>query len=111
MASLYADEDFPHPVVAELLALGHDVLTAQDAGQANQKIPDAHVLAYATALGRAVLTHNRRDYFRLHKASAEHAGIIACTHDQHVAALARRIHDALTNVADLRGQLIRITRT
>lgn len=29
---LYADEDFPHPVVEELRRLGHDVLTAQEDG-------------------------------------------------------------------------------
>jgi Domain of unknown function (DUF5615) len=36
MASLYADEDFPLPVVVDLRNLGHDVLTAHEAGQANQ---------------------------------------------------------------------------
>jgi hypothetical protein len=30
MARLYADEDFPRPVVEELRRLGHDVLTVQD---------------------------------------------------------------------------------
>jgi len=57
-------------VADALRALGHDVLTALAAGQANQKIPDAQVLAYATSLDRAVVTHNRRDYMRMHKASA-----------------------------------------
>jgi len=56
MAMLYADENFSQPVVDALRALGHDVLTALDVGQANQKIPDAQVLAHATALDRAVLT-------------------------------------------------------
>jgi hypothetical protein len=31
MARLYADEDFPLPVVEELRHLGHDVRTVQDA--------------------------------------------------------------------------------
>jgi Domain of unknown function (DUF5615) len=90
MASLYADEDFPHPVVDKLRALGHDVLTAHDAGQANKKISDDQVLVHATASSRAVLTHNRRDYIRMHKASAQHAGIIACTRDPDTDALASK---------------------
>jgi len=111
MASLYADEDFPYPAVEELRTLGHDVLTAQDAGQANQKIPDDQVLAHATSLERAVLTHNRRDYIRLHRASTQHAGIVACTHDSDKVALARRIDAAIGKRSDLNGQLIRVTRT
>jgi Domain of unknown function (DUF5615) len=35
MAELYADEDFPFPVVERLRQLGHDVLTALEAGKAN----------------------------------------------------------------------------
>jgi hypothetical protein len=30
---LYADEDFPFPVVEQLRQLGHDVLTAQEDGR------------------------------------------------------------------------------
>lgn len=111
MALLYADEDFPHPVADALRSLGHDVLTAQAAGQANQKIPDAQVLAHAASLDRAVLTHNRRDFMRLHQASAKHAGIIVCTHDADAEALARRIHEAMVKVPDLHGQLVRIIRS
>ena len=111
MALLYADEDFPYPAVEELRTLGHDVLTAQEAGQANQKIPDVQVLAHATSLDRAVLTHNRRDYIRLHRASTQHAGIVVCTHNSDKVALAHRIGAALAKVPDLHGQLVRVTRT
>jgi hypothetical protein len=52
MASLYADENFPFPVVVRLRALGHDVLTALEDGRAGQKIPDPDVLARATELER-----------------------------------------------------------
>jgi hypothetical protein len=45
MARLYADEGFPKPIVEELRKLGHDVVTAQEAGKAGQRIPDADVLA------------------------------------------------------------------
>ena len=34
MAFLYADEQFPRQVVILLRALGHDVLTVQEAGKA-----------------------------------------------------------------------------
>src|SRR5438309_9251170 len=66
MARLYADEDFPLPVVERLRQLGHDVVTTLEAGQANQGIGDADQLAFATTLGRAILTRNRRRYVRLH---------------------------------------------
>ena len=59
MASLFADENFPLQVVEALRRLGHDVLTAHDAGQANQRIPDATLLGIATRLGRAMLTLSR----------------------------------------------------
>lgn len=60
MARLFADENFPLPAVEALRRLGHDVLTAVEAGQAGQGIADDAVLALAHALGRAVLTHNRK---------------------------------------------------
>jgi hypothetical protein len=65
---------FRSPVVEKRRMLGHDILTAHEAGQANQKIPDASVLAFAANLDCAVLTHNRRDYVRLHRHSSQHAG-------------------------------------
>ena len=63
MIKLYADEQFPLPVVKILRNLEYDILTVQDAGKADQKIPDPQVLVYATSLNRAVLTMNRRDLF------------------------------------------------
>ena len=45
MAKLYANENFPLPVVEELRRLGHDVLTIQEAGEAGQSVPDEQVLA------------------------------------------------------------------
>ena len=64
MVTLYVDGDFGYPVVQRLRQLGHDMLTAQEAGQAGQGIEDAAVLAFATAAGRAVLTFNRRHFIR-----------------------------------------------
>jgi Domain of unknown function (DUF5615) len=59
MASLYSNENFPLPVVEELRQLGHDVLTIQEAAQANQALSDERVLAFAHSQGRALLTLNR----------------------------------------------------
>ncbi|MBM4070302.1 MAG: hypothetical protein FJ271_15305 [Planctomycetes bacterium] len=108
MARLYADEDFHHRVVDELRNLGHDVLTAEDAGQAHQQISDEKVLAHAITAGRIVITHNRRDFIRLHKKSANHLGIIVCTRDPDVMALAERVHAAIVKTPDLDGKLVRI---
>ena len=110
MARLYADEDFDYPVVVELRRLGHDVLTVTEAGEANQRVADDEVLALAITQGRAVLTFNRRDFIRLHRAIRAHAGIVVCTWDRDRMALAARIHVALTNCPILDDHLIRIVR-
>ena len=47
MAAFYADENFPLQAVEALRRLGHDVLTAIEAGQANQRLPDDVVLDFA----------------------------------------------------------------
>jgi hypothetical protein len=59
MPRLYANENFPLPVVTELRRLGHEVLTIVETGQAGQAVPDEQVLAFAIVEGRAVLTLNR----------------------------------------------------
>jgi len=59
MARLYANENFPLPVVEQLRRLGHDALTIQEAGKADQSLPDEAVLEFARADGRAILTLNR----------------------------------------------------
>jgi hypothetical protein len=110
MALLYADEYFSYPVVEELRRLGHDVLTAQEAGQGNQRIIDADVLAFAIGRGRAVLTFNRRHFIRLHRQVQSHRGILICTRDDDIAALAGRIDQALANCLSLADQLLRIDK-
>lgn len=93
MARLYADEDFPRPVVEILRDLGHDVVTVQEAGRRGGI--DSQVLADGTADNRAVLTHNHRHYTRLHTQQA-HSGIISCTRDKDdLPGLAQRIHSAV----------------
>jgi hypothetical protein len=110
MARFYGNENFPQPVVDALRALGHDVLTSKDAGNANQRIEDPSVLAYATSLGRTLLTLNRRDFRRLHDTGAEHEGIVACTQDVNFAGQAQRIDAELRKHSKLKGQFIRVVK-
>jgi len=108
LARLYADEDFSRPVVELLIAFGHDVLTAQDAGNAGQRIPDDEVLAFAVSQKRTVLTFNRRDFLRLHNLYPEHTGIIICTEDLNRERLAIRINEAISSEKILTGKLMRV---
>ena len=110
MAALYADENFPEPTVVALRGHGHDVLIARDDGRGGQRIGDEVVLARATQLGRAVLTFDRRDYRRLHRASAAHAGILVCTEDTDFAGLALRIHAAIAAQPNLVGVVVSVIK-
>ena len=110
MARLYADENFPLPVVEELRRLGHDVVTMQDSGEAGQSMPDDAVLRTASSDQRAVLTLNRKHFIRLHIANPSHAGIIACTFDLDFVRQAGRIHAAAEAHGALAGTLLRINR-
>jgi predicted nuclease of predicted toxin-antitoxin system len=110
VARLYADEQFPLPVVQLLRPLGHDVLTVQEAGNAGLRIPDEEVLAFAVRNERAVLTLNRQDYIRLHRLQPDHAGIIVCSNDRNWERLATRINQAISTLETLSGNLIRVNR-
>ncbi len=110
MARLYANENFPLPVVKELLRLQHDVLTIHKAGKAGLSLSDEAVLDFASADNRAVLTLNRKHFIRLHKAKPIHAGIIVCTFDPDFTGQAHRIHAAIGSQTQLSGQLIRVNR-
>ncbi len=77
MARFYADEQFPLPVVELLRAFGHDVLTVQQAENADQGIPDEEVLAFAISQERSILTINRVDFIRLHRRDSNQFGITA----------------------------------
>jgi predicted nuclease of predicted toxin-antitoxin system len=110
MARIYADEHFPRIVSEFLRTAGHDMLTVQEAGNANQGIPDPEVLEFAASNDRAVLTLNRFDFIGLHKQQPNHAGIIVCKDDRDRNRLAVRINDAIAGEETLRGKLIRVNR-
>jgi predicted nuclease of predicted toxin-antitoxin system len=109
MTKFYTNENFSIPVAKELRKLGHDVLTCQEAGNANLGIPDDEVLTFAIEQNRVVLTTNRLDFIRLHRHTGAHSGIIVCTFDSNVVALAERIHLAVSNHhGEFANQLLRI---
>ncbi len=110
MARFYADEQFPFPVVELLRTLGHDVLTVQEAGNADRGIPAHEVLAFAISQERSVLTINRDDFIRLHRRIFNHFGIIVCTNNRNWEQFAARIDQAVIAEGNLQGKLIRVVR-
>lgn len=111
MARIYTNENFYLDSVKALRQLGHDVLAAKEAGNANLGIPDEEVLKFAKSENRIVLTLNRRHFVQLHRLHPLHPGIIVCTEDKDVEGLANRIHQALEAVGgNLENQLLRIVR-
>lgn len=110
MARIYANENFPLPVVEELRRLGHDMLTTLETGKANQSITDDAVLALAIQGRRAVLTLNRRHFIRLHQTQPAHHGIVVCTIDPDFVGQARRIDVVIREAGDLAAKLLRVNR-
>lgn len=110
MAKMYANENFPLGAVMALRDLGHDVLTSTESGMANRAIPDDEVLAFAVEQSRILLTFNRLHFKRLHGANPHHAGIVLCTIDPDVKALAQRIDAAVSAQPDMAGHLLRVNR-
>lgn len=91
--------------------MGHDVLTTHDSGKSNQGIEDDAVLRFATETCRCIVTLNRKDFMRLHRGNASHAGIIVCTQNCDYADFADRIDSVIRQSGDLTGQLLRVVRS
>ena len=79
---LYLDYDVDVSRAVRLQSRGHEVLTTRDAR--NMEASDEQQLIVATTEERVFLTHNRRDFRRLHRhwieAGRSHAGIIISAH-------------------------------
>jgi hypothetical protein len=71
-------------------------------------MPDPDVLALATAEGRAVLTLNRKDFYKLHDHSPSHAGIVVCVADLDFARLAQKIHEQIEAAGEIAGRIMRV---
>ena len=110
MARFYSNENSPLLTVVKLRELGHEVATALEAGNANQRVADEAVLAYGISENRAVLTINRKHFIALHQQMPAHCGIVVCSLDADFAGQANRIHEAISIHADLTGMLIRVNR-
>jgi len=95
MARLYANENFPLPVVMELRRVGHDVLT---------------VRVEFGAIGEAGGVDDEPEAFHaLHGMmpdSPRHRGVV----DADFAGQAQRIHASLALHANLLGRLVRVNR-
>ncbi len=110
IARLYSNENFPLPAVEALRRFGHDVVTTHDEGKSQQNIPDDEVLRFAVENGRAVITHNRQDFIRLHREQPEHEGIIVCTDNPAFEELAAKVDAKLATMKSIKGLLVRINR-
>ena len=110
MARLFADENFPFPVVEALRRIGHNVITVADAGKAGKALTDKAILELAAADQRAVVTLNRRHFVQLHLADTNHAGIIVCSLDLDFDSQATRIDQMIATEGLLAGRLIRVNR-
>lgn len=110
MALFYTNENFPVQIAEYLREMGHDVLTSQEAGNANQRIPDVEVLEFAAKAGRILLTLNRRDFIEIHENSSNHTGIIVCTQNTDLREQAEQINEAIQKTGDMVGKLVRINR-
>lgn len=105
MARFYADEQFPLPVVEFLRALGHDVLTVREAGNAEQGIPDDEVLAFAIGQERSILTINKYDFVRLHRRNDNHYGIVVCSDDRKNRIIEIRVLKVTQNTQIMSGSI------
>ena len=74
---VYADENLDRFLIQALRVRGLDVFSAREAGRL--RAADDEQLAYATSLGRIRVTHDQRDFRRLHRqwreAGRPHSGI------------------------------------
>lgn len=110
MHSLYADENIPQPLIDRLREKGYDIRSVGEDGKAGQQYPDGLVLQRAADLNRVLLTHDRRDFRRLHTRGAPHGGMVLCTQDRDASGLAERIHAALASRPTMRREVIYVYR-
>jgi uncharacterized protein with PIN domain len=110
MAKLYSNENFPFPVVEILRTLGHDVLTTYESGLADKRTSDDDIIRFATAENRIIITINRWCFVKRHNKNPMHSGIIVCSLENDISALANRIDSALSEHAEMNGMLLRIDR-
>jgi tetraacyldisaccharide-1-P 4'-kinase len=110
MISLYANENFPMPVVLALRKLGIEVTTTSDVGKSDQAISDDDVLNFAIEHEMAVITLNRKDFIKLHRQNSNHFGIMVCTFNPNFEEQAEQIYEVIMRTDTLKNVLLRINR-
>jgi hypothetical protein len=110
MASLLADEDFDFHLVEALRAHGHSVVRHQEVRDAPRGEPDTEVLYRAATLGRILLTHNRRDFVRIHRGGTTHAGILTVPQGRDALDAAEQIDGLLVTTPSFQDRLFRVNR-
>lgn len=81
----YFDENMDGGIAEQLRKRNIDVLRAEDVGRAGKGIPDPEQLAYATSLGRVIVT---RDH---------HFEVLAYTHRPHAGIIRLQKEDSIGN--------------
>ena len=110
MARFLADEDFDFAIVEALRVRGHEVIRHQEIGEAPRGELDPQVLARARAEGLVLLTHNRRDFVRIHRSGVAHAGILALPQHPDTSDAAARIDALVGAEASLTNRLFKVNR-
>ena len=96
--------------VERLHDLGFDAVAVADLGLAGQGVPDGAVLALALAQGRIVLTHNGKDFRRLHRRGEPHSGIVLLPDDVRHALIAEAVASLLRTAPAWAGRFERLHR-
>ena len=68
----------------------------------------SRLLVVVTGESRAILTHNRLHFIRLHRQVPKHAGIVISSQARDPLAQADRINAVLQSLPDLHGRLVRV---
>ncbi len=106
MANLLLDEDVDVRLAEYLTRLGHDVVTVSGLGM--WSTPDHDVLLFAAQANRAVVTRNRNDFYALHAASANPAGIVVIRSANNIQQLAERIDRRVRREEPLTGKIFQV---
>ena len=107
---LLGDEDFNQKALPILQGLGYDVTSIQELGLDRQWFSDEQVLQLCIEQDRIGLTHNWRDFRKLHAKVGRHPGIVACFQTADFQFLADRIHQYLSKQETLRNTYHKLTK-
>ena len=108
MNDFYADEDVKREIVNLLCSKGHNIATAQQAGNAG--ISDKEQLEYASHKGIPIITHNKIDFIKLHQSEQEHSGIFSISRNMTNEHAAARTSDAISKCPDMANTLVRVNQ-